>query len=382
MQDLKKKLINSFGSRDTEFDLVGFPIGNSSELLDVLNNHWSEEELERMEDIQMTRDELERIPLFIRNLPNLEALNLAFNKISEVGKSDLASPLLTDLDLRENPLTHFEIESSVLSKLQAIILSKHRLSEFPETIAELSNVIRVRMEKGRIEKVRFKPGGLTKLRSIDLSFNRIGSLDDSNIDALVSLERLDLSTNGLLGLPEEIGDLSKLEYLVAEGNQLEFLPKAIGNLKRLSHLNLSANLISELPIEISGCTELGLLNLNSNMLTSLPESIGNMKELGLLYLEENQFVDIPDVLSKLPELGELKLSGNPIGSVASWVYDYSGLHLFLCECPINLEQIEESLVGMKKAKNVTVYLSGCPVESQKDQLPEIPGLTFSFEPMD
>ena len=41
--------------------------------------------------------------------------------------------------------------------------------------------------------------------------------------------------------------------------------------------------------------------------------------------------------------------------------------------------IKGSLKNIKKANNVTLYLKGCPVEEQQDQLPKIQGLTYSFE---
>jgi Leucine-rich repeat (LRR) protein len=58
---------------------------------------------------------------------------------------------------------------------------------------------------------------------------------------------LDVSDNQLSALPDEIGQLAKLQTLDLSGNQLHILPSAIGMLSRLQALDVSGNPLNTVP---------------------------------------------------------------------------------------------------------------------------------------
>jgi Leucine-rich repeat (LRR) protein len=61
------------------------------------------------------------------------------------------------------------------------------------------------------------------------------------------LTRLDLNHNSLLILPDEIGQLTRLEYLNLESNELNSLPYTLQNLHHLDVINIKLNKMVILP---------------------------------------------------------------------------------------------------------------------------------------
>ena len=83
-------------------------------------------------------------------------------------------------------------------------------------------------------------GGLMYL---DLSSNRIGTIDAAAFVLLGDLIQLELNGNRLAGISGEIfAGLTALQYLNLEGNAIEVIsPVALGHLSKLVHLNLAMN---------------------------------------------------------------------------------------------------------------------------------------------
>ncbi len=132
-------------------------------------------------------------------------------------------------------------------------------------------------------------------------------------------------------LPEEIGDLTKLEaldlgsYLFLSSNEktiksIEQLPESIGNLVNLRFLKVNAHLTS-LPDSLKNLTKLEILNLNGNNLSELP-SYYDDSELREEY-PNLSFKEIFDKIpkSKQPLLKKLSIENN----------NFKTLPLSLCE---------------------------------------------------
>ncbi|XP_034213013.1 receptor-like protein EIX2 [Prunus dulcis] len=195
---------------------------------------------------------------------------------------------------------------------------------------------------------------LCRLRELHLGNNSLsGQLSDIivilSICAQNTIEYLDISDNhGIMGsVPENIGQMSKLEGIDFSGNSLEgvyddeasLIWKGLraefkSNLGLLKTIDLSSNkLIGEIPSEITYLLGLIFLNLSRNQLTGqIPSRIGNWQELESLDLSRNQINGIiPTSLSRIASLGKLDLSQNnlfgkiPIGTqLQSFDYAYGG----------------------------------------------------------
>nr|XP_023023316.1 leucine-rich repeat protein 1-like [Leptinotarsa decemlineata] len=140
----------------------------------------------------------------------------------------------------------------------------------------------------------------------ELHINDIGRCGvDVGIFHLTKLRVLDLSSNCIEFVPEELNILPNLKELNLSANRLH---KATfrqwswmrGNLaKSLVLLNLSHNELVVLPNQIRKLHQLQTLNLNYNSLQALPTSLGSMSNLKIFSASNNSIKSLPGSLKKL-----------------------------------------------------------------------------------
>ncbi|XP_077216638.1 uncharacterized protein LOC143851178 [Tasmannia lanceolata] len=180
----------------------------------------------------------------------------------------------------------------------------------------------------------------TQLSWLTLGANHITGSIPVGIGNLISLTRLGLQQNSLMGkLPDVIGMISRLELFYASGNRLSGqIPFSIGNLTRLSGLDLEANEFEgTITSTLGNCSNLVLLNLSKNKLRgTIPEpviglsslsnyldlsnnfligplrlEVGRLINLGILDVSENQLSgEIPTTLGNCRSLEQLYMEGN------------------------------------------------------------------------
>ncbi len=128
--------------------------------------------------------------------------------------------------------------------------------------------------------------GMTNLKGLYLSGNKLSSLPNSIFDKLTNLKTLDLSSNELSSLPAGLFDkLTNLTGLSLFNNDFSSLQAGIfDKLTNLKTLNLSSNELSSLPAGLfDKLTNLTYLNLLENPLRSLPDGyfdkLTNLKTL-------------------------------------------------------------------------------------------------------
>ncbi|KAI9998737.1 hypothetical protein PInf_003327 [Phytophthora infestans] len=121
---------------------------------------------------------------------------------------------------------------------------------------------------------------------------------------------LDISSNELTGLPEEIGEARDLQLLDARSNRLATTPKGLANLHELRVLHLAFNQLSNFGDNCLGLRSLEELNLASNMLEVLADDIGEyLVKLVRLNLRGNPTLKrLPNSLQQLRDLSIWDLS--------------------------------------------------------------------------
>ncbi|KAI6673366.1 hypothetical protein NL676_001272 [Syzygium grande] len=192
-------------------------------------------------------------------------------------------------------------------------------------------------------------GGLTELRSLDLSFNTdlTGSLT-TRLGDLSKLNTLILAGCGFTGnIPDELGKLSQLTFLALNNNKFTGkIPASLGKLSRLRMLDLGENQLNgPIPLsdDTSGSPGLDLLlntrhfHFNKNQLSGsiperlfspemklihvlfdsnqfngpIPPTLGLVQTLEVLRLDRNSFSgEVPSNISKLVNVNELNLAYN------------------------------------------------------------------------
>lgn len=142
-----------------------------------------------------------------------------------------------------------------------------------------------------------------RVREISLRNNNLSGMLPQSLDALTDLLLIDLASNGITDLPDDLGDLS-IEVLNLGGNQLTTFPTAVTKFTNLRTLFLDQNqMTSTLPAAFNNLTNLSRLNLNLNQFSGEFPSIQDLSLLEYFYMTDNQFTG--DLSEILPSPGKL-----------------------------------------------------------------------------
>lgn len=86
-------------------------------------------------------------------------------------------------------------------------------------------------------------------------------------------------------------------------------PRRLPQMTALREVDLSSNRIVELPFEIGELIKLRVLNVSHNLLALLPDSIGTCVLLKVLNASHNTIEKIPDTLGQLLRLEQADFTG-------------------------------------------------------------------------
>jgi Leucine-rich repeat (LRR) protein len=114
----------------------------------------------------------------------------------------------------------------------------------------------------------------------------------------------------------------------------------------LSNMQITSEMLLDLSNEINKLTNLRYLSLIRNQITSLPENIFNkLAKLEILYLYHNKITGIPEnIFNKLTNLEYLDLQDNQITSVPKNTFDKLTklIHLNIADNQITTEGLQEN----------------------------------------
>lgn len=162
---------------------------------------------------------------------------------------------------------------------------------------------------------------------------------------MTRVQWLNLDKTQLRDIPEEMGNLLKLEHLSLKNNQLEKLFGELTELTCLRSLNLRKNCIksSGVPPELFHLEELTTLDLSHNKLKEVPEGLEKAKSLLVLNLSHNNIETIPTALFiQLTDLLFLDLSHNKLETLPPQTRRLANLQtLILADNPLELFQLRQ-----------------------------------------
>ena len=164
--------------------------------------------------------------------------------------------------------------------------------------------------------------GLTNLKVLKLSQNRISEFGDTALQGIQLLE-LTLFSNQLINIPNLGDSKSSLQILRLSSNNIEQIEGGIlDNLPELLMLNLEYNEITEISNTVfTSLPKLEILKLSQNKISVF----GNKALYGIqlieLHLSFNQLTSIPNLGDSKPALQKLILTNNKITAIEAGVLD-------------------------------------------------------------
>ncbi|XP_027152029.1 receptor kinase-like protein Xa21 [Coffea eugenioides] len=199
-------------------------------------------------------------------------------------------------------------------------------------------------------------GNISKLELLNLESNSLTGVIPATIKWLLKLQMIDLNDNQIQGgIPSELCYLLNFEGLNLAKNKLSgTVPSCLGNVRTLRYVYLNSNNISSnIPASFWILRDILELDMSANYLTgSLPTEIGSFKALITLNFSNNQYLgEIPSTIGALQDLQELSLEHNKLqGSIPNSMKNMQQLqHLDLSfnnlegEIPSSLQVLSDLL---------------------------------------
>ena len=252
------------------------------------------------------------IPSEFSRLSRLRRLTLWGNQIEDI--SALAGLTnLTGLNISQNNITDISALAGLTNLIDVSVGDANIQDISP--LAGLTNLTHLKVLAANLQDEDvWLLSGLTNLRRLALSHNRIG--DISALAELTGLTGLTLWDNQIEDISALAG-LTNLEELSLGKNNITYI-SALAGLTNLTELFLNDGNITDVS-PLSRLTNLTFLNLSANNITDISPLSGlvNLRELNLA---ANNITDISP-LSSLTNLEDLDLRGNPYETLSTGDFD-------------------------------------------------------------
>jgi adenylate cyclase len=217
---------------------------------------------------------------------------------------------LDSKNLQTIPLPLYRHAAEILTLNVARNMSLSIPADFIDSCISLQEIKFTHNEARRIPKSIPAAPSLTHL---DLSHNRLESLDLSGMTQLVSLK---LANNKFKYVPEDITRLDDLRVLDLSSNSFVEFPGKVTEITSLADLDISFNALEEIPEGIGNMSNLTRLIITNNKLKNpFPPSMCAMESLKELDCRYNLLHNI-DVLATVPALESLYCGHNNISAVS------------------------------------------------------------------
>ncbi|KAH7080648.1 hypothetical protein FB567DRAFT_109406 [Paraphoma chrysanthemicola] len=241
-----------------------------------------------------------------------------FSKMQKFSHIDLQGRNLITI-----PITLYQKATEIIS----LNLSRNLSLDVPKDfIQACTNLREIKYTSNDARRLPPSLSLASRLTMLDISNNRLQSLDRAHLHKLQSLQGLRLSNNGLTRLPPYFGQYRALRSLNLSSNALNEFPDFLCEVRTLVDLDISFNSITSLP-KIGQLTCLERLWATNNKLTgSFPPTLSNLVNLREIDVRFNA-LDSMDVMSQLPRLEYLMIGHNNISSFEGFFPKIRVLHM-------------------------------------------------------
>ncbi|EDV23314.1 uncharacterized protein TRIADDRAFT_27850 [Trichoplax adhaerens] len=196
-------------------------------------------------------------------------------------------------------------------KSGSLNLSNRSLAEVPDDVWRINLDASKSQQSSSMDNDQDRWWDQVELSKLDLSSNQLKAISD-DVKLLNALVALDIRDNQLENIPESVRELQQLSKLALSRNALVGLPNATCDLINLKSLMLEHNKLTELPSEIGNLLHLEILDISNNQLSELPHSIQKLACLKFLNMSNNKLEVLPSEIAFMKGLKDLNISSNKI----------------------------------------------------------------------
>ncbi|KAF1832424.1 PP2C-domain-containing protein [Decorospora gaudefroyi] len=241
-----------------------------------------------------------------------------FSKMQKFSHIDLQGRNLITI-----PITLYQKATEIIS----LNLSRNLSLDVPrDFILACTNLREIKYTSNDAKRLPPSLSLASRLTMLDISNNRLQSLDRAELYKLQSLQGLRLSNNGLTRLPPYFGQYRALRSLNLSSNSLSEFPDFLCEVRTLVDLDISFNSISSLP-KIGQLTCLERLWATNNKLAGgFPQTLSHLVNLREIDVRFNA-LDSMDVMSQLPRLEYLMIGHNSISAFEGYFPKIRVLHM-------------------------------------------------------
>ncbi len=318
---------------------------------------------------------LAKLPAEIRQLVNLEELDLGGNELTELPRELGALAKLRHLELRRNRLAKLPETFGKLGELEYLGLYGNLFTSFPEeALRDLPKLVVLDISATPIMAVdrvaKFPPA----LRELRANYTNAGPGWMLPLRRARSLQKLELRfTNGPLRAKKYMQEyLPKVELVMNEYGRL-FTPEEMRAPELVRDIDLEKRSLTDLPPELLQFVNLRVLRAGDNEFPKIPEVVFELQKLEVLKLNQNYIKAVPGEISRLARLRELHLERNRLTELSPAVFELPRLE-YLCLAGTDLTSLSVARAKLSRLKVLTLggsEISAEEITSLKRELPHL-----------
>ncbi|KAF2675550.1 L domain-like protein [Microthyrium microscopicum] len=259
------------------------------------------------EDIDLTHCRISSVSkLGLDRFKKVLRLCLRQNAVARIELPESLRETLEEVDFYDNLIKDIQgLEG--MRKLKSLDLSFNKIKHLKNVdhLAELTDIYFVQNRISHIQGLE----GLSKLRNLELGGNRIRTVE--NLETLTGLEELWLGKNKITEITG-LSTLSNLKILSIQANRITTI-SGLSALTSLEELHISNNLLTSIT-GLESNTNLRVIDISSNAIAHLSglDSLVNLEELWASGCQLASFEEVESQLKDKKELKTVYFEGNPL----------------------------------------------------------------------
>ena len=227
---------------------------------------------------------------------------------------------------------------------------------------EFVELTKLNLASNEISSISEELVNYPSLVTLDFHDNKLAFLPDA-FSKLEHLKKIDLSYNFLEAMPC-LNSAKSIIVLLLQHNKITELLLYDNPMSHCELLDLSHNALTQLTSQINNMISLRSLNLSSNMLSTFP-MLSNLRHLSMLNLNNNKLKSLPECFCNFPSLKQLYARNNALRSLPNLQSCDQLLELYLGNNSLTI--IPENL-----SKSITI------LELRDNKINDVPQSITSF----